>query len=84
VLWVGGTANRNRDAFELTFKNLVERIEKELQAELAVSAQTVVVSISETISETSISETSISERTISGTTNRRRVTPAREDVYGKR
>ncbi|HTC57968.1 MAG TPA: cytochrome c biogenesis protein ResB, partial [Candidatus Sulfotelmatobacter sp.] len=33
VLWVGGTANRNRDAFEIRFKKLVEQIQKELQPE---------------------------------------------------
>ncbi len=32
-LWVGGTANRNRDAFEFKFKQLVEQIRKELKAE---------------------------------------------------
>jgi cytochrome c biogenesis protein len=31
TLWVGGTANRNRDAFEHRFKDLVERIKKELK-----------------------------------------------------
>jgi cytochrome c biogenesis protein len=30
ALWIGGTANRNRDAFELRFKNVVEQIKKEL------------------------------------------------------
>ena len=30
LLWVGGAANRNRDAFEHTFKKLVEEINKEL------------------------------------------------------
>lgn len=30
VLWVGGTANRNRDAFEQRFKTMVEEIRKEL------------------------------------------------------
>jgi cytochrome c biogenesis protein len=35
-LWVGGSANRNRDAFELTFKRFVEQIRKELQTEGAV------------------------------------------------
>ena len=30
-LWIGGTANRNRDAFELKFKNVVEQIQKELK-----------------------------------------------------
>jgi cytochrome c biogenesis protein len=31
LLWVGGTANRNRDAFEEKFKQLVGQIEKELK-----------------------------------------------------
>ncbi len=31
TLWIGGTANRNRDAFERTFKQLVEQIQKELK-----------------------------------------------------
>lgn len=31
ALWVGGTANRNRDAFEQKFKQLVEQIQKELK-----------------------------------------------------
>ncbi len=31
ALWVGGTANRNRDAFEQKFKRLVEEIQKELK-----------------------------------------------------
>ncbi len=30
-LWVGGTVNRNRDAFELKFKQIVAQIEKELK-----------------------------------------------------
>ncbi len=38
VLWVGGTANRNRDAFEHKFKNVVEQIRKELKPELVASA----------------------------------------------
>lgn len=33
-LWIGGTANRNRDAFEVKFKQLVEGIRKELKAEM--------------------------------------------------
>jgi cytochrome c biogenesis protein len=37
ALWVGGTANRNRDAFELKFKNVVERIQKELQSEFVAN-----------------------------------------------
>jgi len=32
ALWIGGSANRNRDAFEETFKKLVEEIQKELKA----------------------------------------------------
>jgi cytochrome c biogenesis protein len=35
VLWVGGTANRNRDALEIKFKHLVGEIKKELSAETA-------------------------------------------------
>lgn len=31
VLWVGGSANRNRDAFEEKFKSVVEEIKKELK-----------------------------------------------------
>jgi cytochrome c biogenesis protein len=31
ILWVGGTANRNRDAFEIRFKKLVEQIQDELK-----------------------------------------------------
>lgn len=30
-LWIGGTANRNRDAFEIKFKHVVEQIQKELK-----------------------------------------------------
>ena len=45
VLWVGGTANRNRDAFELKFKNVVEQIQKELKPEVVASAQAQVTSI---------------------------------------
>jgi len=33
ALWVGGSANRNRDAFEQTFKKFVEQIQKELKPE---------------------------------------------------
>jgi cytochrome c biogenesis protein len=31
ALWIGGSANRNRDAFEETFMKLVEEIQKELK-----------------------------------------------------
>lgn len=33
ALWVGGSANRNRDAFEQTFKKVVEQIQNELKTE---------------------------------------------------
>ena len=33
LLWIGGTANRNRDAFEIKFKKLVEQIQGELRPE---------------------------------------------------
>jgi cytochrome c biogenesis protein len=39
VLWIGGTANRNRDAFEHTFKKLVESIRKELSAVIVESSE---------------------------------------------
>jgi len=38
-LWIGGTANRNRDAFEVKFKQVVEQIQKELKAESAALAK---------------------------------------------
>lgn len=37
ILWVGGTANRNRDAFDHTFKKLVEEIQKELKVSAAAA-----------------------------------------------
>jgi cytochrome c biogenesis protein len=46
VLWIGGTANRNRDAFEQKFKNLVEHIKRELNPAVAASAQRRALSIS--------------------------------------
>ncbi len=59
LLWVGGTANRNRDAFELRFKNVVEQIQKEVKPQfLAPTHQ----------AATSNSGTSSSGRKISGTT----------------
>jgi cytochrome c biogenesis protein len=39
ALWVGGAANRNRDAFELKFKKLVEEIKQELQSESVAPAE---------------------------------------------
>jgi hypothetical protein len=37
ALWMGGSANRNRDAFEQRFNDLVACVEKELKA---ISAKT--------------------------------------------
>jgi cytochrome c biogenesis protein len=39
ALWVGGTANRNRDAFEQKFKHLVEQIQRELRLSVVASRQ---------------------------------------------
>lgn len=38
-LWIGGTANRNRDAFEQKFKKIVEQIQKELKPGFAAEAE---------------------------------------------
>jgi len=44
ALWVGGTANRNREAFEEKFKKLVEQIQKELKPEfVAKEARTTLI-----------------------------------------
>ncbi len=48
ALWVGGTANRNRDAFEHKFKNVVKEIQKELETEIVASAQAQATSIART------------------------------------
>jgi len=47
VLWVGGSVNRNRDAFEEAFKKVVEQMRKELKPE-RVAAETSASSISRT------------------------------------
>jgi len=39
MLWVGGAANRNRDAFEHSFKRLVEQIQKEVRPTTAVGPE---------------------------------------------
>ena len=46
ALWIGGSANRNRDAFETKFKQIVEEIQKELKPVVAAAAETPAVSIS--------------------------------------
>jgi cytochrome c biogenesis protein ResB len=48
ALWIGGTANRNRDAFELRFKHVVEQIQKELKPEPVASEKTRTTSIPRT------------------------------------
>ena len=45
ALWIGGSANRNRDAFEQTFKKIVEEIQKELKSQVAADEQTAAASI---------------------------------------
>ena len=47
-VWIGGTANRNRDAFEVTFKRVVEQIRKELKPHFVVAGQTAATSASKT------------------------------------
>jgi len=42
-LWIGGTANRNRDAFEQRFNHLVELVEKELKTVPGTAASVQVV-----------------------------------------
>ncbi len=39
MLWVGGTANRNRDAFEQKFKDVVAQIQKDLKSKSAEAAE---------------------------------------------
>ena len=45
TLWVGGLANRNREAFEERFRELVSKIEAELKTQAEVPARTRVPSI---------------------------------------
>jgi len=46
LLWIGGTANRNRDAFEMKFKTVVEQIQKELKPEIVAAASVDATTIS--------------------------------------
>jgi cytochrome c biogenesis protein len=39
VLWIGGTANKNKDAFEQRFRELVEQIESELRISAKTGAE---------------------------------------------
>ena len=45
ALWVGGSANRNRDAFEQTFKRIVEEMQKELKPEIAADEKKTAASV---------------------------------------
>jgi cytochrome c biogenesis protein ResB len=38
-LWIGGTANKNKDAFEHRFGELVEKIESELKISVEAGAE---------------------------------------------
>ena len=38
-LWIGGTANKNKDAFEQRFRDLVEKIESELKISVEAGAE---------------------------------------------
>jgi len=42
TLWVGGTVNRNRDAFQERFRDVSEQIEIELKSEVEASVPPVV------------------------------------------
>ena len=48
ALWIGGSANRNRDAFEQTFKRFVEQIEKELKPKFEEAAEKPAASLPKT------------------------------------
>ena len=48
VLWIGGSANRNRDAFEEGFKKLVEEIRNELKPQIAADTEKAAASIAGT------------------------------------
>ena len=41
TLWIGGSANRNRDAFEVKFKKIVEEIQNELKPAVAATEKAV-------------------------------------------
>jgi len=46
TLWIGGSANRNRDAFEMKFKKIVEEIQTELKPAVVAAAEMPAASIS--------------------------------------
>lgn len=45
MLWIGGTANKNKDVFEQRFHELVEQIESELKTSLKTGAESPVTSL---------------------------------------
>ncbi len=45
MLWIGGTANKNKDVFEQRFRKLVEQIESELRISLEAGAKAPVTSL---------------------------------------
>src|SRR5208282_3456445 len=47
TLWIGGTANKNRDAFEQRFQKLVEQIESELKISVKAGANAPAVVLAE-------------------------------------
>jgi len=46
ALWIGGSANRNRDAFEIKFKKIVEEIQAELRPAVVAAPEKSIASIS--------------------------------------
>jgi len=48
ALWIGGSANRNRDAFEQSFKRYVEEVEKELKSKFVEAAEKPAASLPKT------------------------------------
>jgi hypothetical protein len=45
TLWIGGTANRNREAFEERFRTLAEKIEADLKSQKEAPVHDQVASI---------------------------------------
>ena len=44
MLWIGGTANKNKDAFQLRFRSVVEELQAELKVSTKAGAETPVAS----------------------------------------
>ena len=45
MLWIGGTANKNKDVFQQRFRKLVEEIESQLKVSSKTGAETPVTSL---------------------------------------